>query len=66
VTTGGQILLSNQDLKDCGAIVNNVLSVIEREQQGRDNLEDAGLTFLSLFKMEELIEASLALNYYEN
>ncbi|WP_409343357.1 orotate phosphoribosyltransferase [Paenibacillus sp. MBLB4367] len=62
VTTGGQILLSNQDLKDCGAIVNNVLSVIEREQQGRDNLEDAGLTFLSLFKMEELINASLALN----
>jgi len=53
-------------LKDCGAIVNNVLSVIEREQQGRDNLENAGLTFLSLFKMEELIEASLALNYPEN
>lgn len=61
VTTGGQILLSNQDLKDCGAIVNNVLCVIEREQQGRDNLEGAGLTFLSLFKMEELIKASPAL-----
>lgn len=59
VTTGGQILLSNQDLRDCGAIVNNVLCVIEREQQGRDNLEDAGLKFLSLFKMEELIEATL-------
>lgn len=61
VTTGGQILLSTHDLKDCGATVNNVLCVIEREQQGRDNLENAGLTFLSLFKMEELIEASLAL-----
>ncbi|SEO93052.1 orotate phosphoribosyltransferase [Paenibacillus sp. OV219] len=39
VTTGGQILLSAQDLKECGALVNHVLCVIEREQQGRDNLE---------------------------
>lgn len=62
VTTGGQILLSAQDLKDCGAIVNNVLCVIEREQQGRDNLENSGLKFLSLFKMEELVEASHALS----
>lgn len=59
VTTGGQILLSAKDLKNCGAVVNNVLCVIEREQQGRDNLENSGLKFLSLFKMEELIEASL-------
>ncbi|TLS53932.1 orotate phosphoribosyltransferase [Paenibacillus antri] len=60
VTTGGQILLSAQDLKTGGATVNNVLCVIEREQLGRDNLEDSGLTFLSLFKMEELIEASMS------
>ncbi|AZN40974.1 orotate phosphoribosyltransferase [Paenibacillus albus] len=55
VTTGGQILLSAQDLKECGAIVNHVLCVIEREQQGRDNLERSGLEFRSLFKMEELL-----------
>lgn len=61
VTTGGQILLSAQDLKDSGAIVNNVLCVIEREQPGRENLENSGLTFLSLFKMEELIDASHAM-----
>jgi len=58
VTTGGQILLSAKDLSNFGANVRNVLSVIEREQQGRYNLENSGLTFLSLFKMEELIEAS--------
>ncbi|WNR46893.1 orotate phosphoribosyltransferase [Paenibacillus roseipurpureus] len=58
VTTGGQILLSADDLKEYGAIVKNVVCVIEREQQGRDNLENSGLSFLSLFKMEELIEAS--------
>ncbi|UKS28552.1 orotate phosphoribosyltransferase [Paenibacillus sp. HWE-109] len=56
VTTGGQILLSADDLKSYGAIVKNVICVIEREQQGRENLENSGLTFLSLFKMEELID----------
>ncbi|MDQ8738695.1 orotate phosphoribosyltransferase [Paenibacillus sp. LHD-38] len=56
VTTGGQILLSAKDLSNFGANVKNVLCVIEREKQGRDNLENSGLTFLSLFKMEELIE----------
>lgn len=39
VTTGGQILLSAKDLSDFGAIVKNVLCVIEREQLGRDNLK---------------------------
>jgi orotate phosphoribosyltransferase len=58
VTTGGQILLSTSDLKEFGAIVRNVLCVIEREQKGRDNLEEAGLQFFSLFKMDELLVAS--------
>lgn len=52
-------MLSAKDLSDFGAIVKNVLCVIEREQLGRDNLENSGLTFLSLFKIEELIEASI-------
>ena len=55
VTTGGQILLSASDLCNAGAIVVSVLCVIEREPQGRDNLEKNGLNFLSLFKMEELL-----------
>ncbi|MFB9278690.1 orotate phosphoribosyltransferase [Cohnella cellulosilytica] len=55
VTTGGQILLSAEDLKKYGAKVKDVLCVIEREVAGRTNLENAGLAFRSLFKMEELI-----------
>jgi orotate phosphoribosyltransferase len=47
VTTGGQILLSAKDLSDFGANIKNVLCVIEREQQGRDNLEKTGLPFSS-------------------
>jgi orotate phosphoribosyltransferase len=58
VTTGGQILRSASDLKDYGAMVSNVLCVIERDKKGRDNLESAGLQFMSLFKMEELLAAN--------
>ncbi|KRE24950.1 orotate phosphoribosyltransferase [Paenibacillus sp. Soil522] len=62
VTTGGQILLSTTDLRNAGANVVSVLCVIEREQQGRNNLESDGLDFYSLFKMEELLEASATSN----
>nr|WP_193726963.1 orotate phosphoribosyltransferase [Paenibacillus guangzhouensis] len=58
VTTGGQILLSATDLRNAGANVVSVLCVIERESQGRDNIENDGLNFFSLFNMVELIESS--------
>lgn len=55
VTTGGQILLSAEDLKKYGAKVKDVLCVIEREEAGKANLENADLEFRSLFRMEELL-----------
>lgn len=58
VTTGGQILLSAADLKNYGAIINEVLCVIERDKKGRSNLEEAGLKFYSLYKMDELLASS--------
>jgi len=57
VTTGGQILLSAEDLKKYGAKVKDVICVIEREAAGRTNLESADLVFHSLFTMEELLSA---------
>ncbi|WP_127529508.1 orotate phosphoribosyltransferase [Paenibacillus kobensis] len=60
VTTGGQILLSAKDLVQYGADVQYVVSVIEREAIGRENLEQAGLHYLSLFQMDELLSASSA------
>lgn len=58
VTTGGQIILSANDLKQLGAKVKYVLCVIERDKKSRDNLKKDGLELLSLFTMEEL-ESSL-------
>ena len=54
VTTGGQILLSAEDLRSCGAKLASVMCVIERNPEGRKKLEEAGLELKSLFTMEEL------------
>ncbi|MBD3919453.1 orotate phosphoribosyltransferase [Paenibacillus sp. PR3] len=55
VTTGGQVLLSAEDLRQYGAQVESVVSVIEREEAGRTNLENAGLLYRSLYRMEQLL-----------
>lgn len=57
VTTGGQVLLSAKDLRDYGAKVESVLSVIERDPEGRSNLEQEGLELTSLFQMKDLVSA---------
>jgi len=54
VTTGGQIILSANDLRQLGADIKYVLCVIERDIKGRENLKKEGLELLSLFTMEEL------------
>lgn len=57
ITTGGQVLLSTIDLRDAGAIVEDVICVIERNPEGRRELERNGVKVHSLFKMEELLAA---------
>ncbi len=54
VTTGGQIILSANDLKKLGAQIKYVLCVIERDAKSRDNLKKEGLELIPLFTMEEL------------
>lgn len=52
VTTGGQVLLSTEDLRKAGAVVTDVLCVIHR---GTGNpLTEADLRLHPLFTMEEL------------
>jgi len=53
VTTGGQVLLSTQDLRSLGAKVEDVLCVIHRGG-GEEKLRAAGLKLHALFNMEEL------------
>ncbi|MNG26515.1 orotate phosphoribosyltransferase [compost metagenome] len=58
MTTGGQVLISANDLVEYGAQVQHVISVIERDAMGRENLEQARLQYFSLFQMDELLAAS--------
>ncbi|MFC2015172.1 orotate phosphoribosyltransferase, partial [Chloroflexota bacterium] len=57
VTTGGQIIMSTNDLRQLGADIKSVLCVIERDIKGRENLKNEGLELLPLFTMEELKES---------
>lgn len=57
VTSGGQIVISAEMLRDIGAEVTTALCVIDRESGGTERLKEAGINLLPLFKMTELKEA---------
>jgi orotate phosphoribosyltransferase len=54
ITTGGQVILSTQDLRKLGANVNSVLCVIHRGSGSEPKLEDIGLKMSALLTMENL------------
>ncbi len=57
ITTGGQVILSAEDLRKEGALVKDVLCVISRQQGGEEKLAAAGLQMISLFNQTQLKEA---------
>ncbi|NCN40725.1 orotate phosphoribosyltransferase [bacterium] len=50
ITTGGQVLLSTEDLRKEGALVSHVLCVILRNQEGVKKLSSANLHLSALFQ----------------
>lgn len=58
VTTGGQIILSAKALIELGAKIENVMCVIERNPEGRKNLDESGVKLISMFTMEQLKKMS--------
>jgi orotate phosphoribosyltransferase len=54
ITTGGQVVLSTQDLRGIGAIVQNVLCVIHRGSGKEPKLAEIGLEMTALMTMAEL------------
>ena len=55
VTSGGQIVESVRALRGEGAIITEVVCVIDRESGGRENLAKESLTLTSLFTKQELL-----------
>ena len=58
VTSGGQIVESTKALRALGATVTDVICVIDREADARENLAKEGLAFRALFTMSELKSAA--------
>jgi orotate phosphoribosyltransferase len=54
VTTGGQIVLSAQDLRSEGAVVEHAVCVIDREGGGSDVAAAEGIALHALFTMRDL------------
>lgn len=55
ITTGGQVVESTEDLRSIGAIVNNVICVIDRSEGKTEKIHSAKLNYNALFTMEELL-----------
>ena len=54
VTSGGQVVLSTNDLRELGAIVESAVCVIDREQGGTEALADANIGLSALFTRGDL------------
>ena len=54
VTTGGQVVLSVQDLRSEGAVIEHAVCVIDREGGGSDVFAAEGITLHALFSMRDL------------
>ncbi|MBW7476708.1 orotate phosphoribosyltransferase [Paenibacillus oenotherae] len=57
VVTGSHIVRSVNDLREAGAVVNDVICIIESNPEARANLQAAGLRFHALFTLEQLVLA---------
>ena len=53
-TTGGQALEAVEVLRSLGAIVPAIISVIDRQEGARENIEGAGVAFHALFTKRDL------------
>lgn len=55
ITSGSSVLETIKDLKSEGLNVNTALVVVDRQQGGKKNLEEAGIKVYNLFTISELI-----------
>ena len=53
-TTGGQVLEAAKLITSMGAKVERIVSVIDRQEGARENIEQAGFVFESLFTKTDL------------
>ena len=58
ITTGGSAIKAVEKLRDAGYVVNRVVSIIDRQEDGEADaaMKEAGLELISIFKLDELTD----------
>lgn len=56
ITTGGSALRAAEAIRAAGGSVSGVLALVDREEGGREALENAGLPVISLARASEIVE----------
>lgn len=54
LTTGGSVLRAAQAVQELGCHIERVLVIVDRQEGGRENIEQAGLTLSAILTREEL------------
>ena len=54
VSTGGSSIQAVNQLKKAGYTVQRVITIVDREQGGREAMDEAGLELVSLFRLNEV------------
>ena len=54
ITSGGQVASSTADLRELGAVIDEALCIVDREEGGAQNLAKHGLKLSALFTADEL------------
>ena len=54
VTTGGSAVKAVKVLREAGYVVNKVVCIVDRRENGEDPFTEANLELVSLFKLEDL------------
>jgi orotate phosphoribosyltransferase len=58
ITSGGQVAISTADLRERGAVIDEALCVVDREEGGAETLAKHGLRMRALFTAEDLRAAA--------
>ncbi len=58
VTSGGQVVISGNDLRERGAVIDSAVCVIDREAGGAEALAAAGVALAALYTMTDLERAA--------
>jgi orotate phosphoribosyltransferase len=60
VTTGGSAIKAVTQLRQAGYVVERVVAIVDRQEGGEAAMREAGLELRSLFLLEELAAAQVA------